>query len=196
MTDTTDIAALMLKMRNLADRIIDAEGENNNGEVGKIIEMYDAADTTFKAENILLVLSAFEEQRQRADANAQEIRRLEFQWEHRAPTQCAYDQACTALHAQRERAEKAEAEIAALKGDQVPVPVAYLYSASFERGEVEGQLTDAPGCDMPVYDRPQKPVVLPEGFYPDGDIDCELVINLSDAISAIEAAGGIVKDGE
>lgn len=30
-------------------------------------------------------------------------------------------------------------------------PVAYLYSASFERGWVEGQLTDAPGCDMPVY---------------------------------------------
>ncbi|WP_447868675.1 hypothetical protein [Rahnella aceris] len=66
MTDTTDIAALMLKMRNLADRIIDAEGENNNGEVGKIIEMYDDADTTFKAQNILLVLNALEAERQRA----------------------------------------------------------------------------------------------------------------------------------
>ncbi|MEB2478226.1 hypothetical protein QMM96_22610 [Citrobacter freundii] len=30
-------------------------------------------------------------------------------------------------------------------------PIAYLYSASFERGHVEGQLTDAPGCDLPVY---------------------------------------------
>jgi len=116
MTDTTDMAALMLKMRNLADRIIDAEGENNNGEVGKIIEMYDDADTTFKAENILLVLNAFEEQRQLADANAQKIRKLEFQWEHRAPTQWAYDQACTALHAQRERAEKAEASVGVLEG--------------------------------------------------------------------------------
>lgn len=33
-------------------------------------------------------------------------------------------------------------------------PVAYLYSASFERGHVEGELTDAPGCDMPVYSAP------------------------------------------
>ena len=53
-----------------------------------------------------------------------------------------------------------EACTAELKGDQVPV--AYLYSASFERGEVEGHLTDAPGCDMPVYDRPQKPVEHPD----------------------------------
>ncbi|WP_314722323.1 hypothetical protein [Rahnella variigena] len=67
MTDTTDIAVLMLKMRTLADRIIDAEGENNNGEVGKIIEMYDTADTTFKAQNILLVLNAFEAERHRPD---------------------------------------------------------------------------------------------------------------------------------
>lgn len=73
MTDATDIKALMLKMRNLADRIIDAEGENNNGEVGKIIEMYDAADTTFKAQNILLVLNAFEAERQRADYGQQVI---------------------------------------------------------------------------------------------------------------------------
>lgn len=34
-------------------------------------------------------------------------------------------------------------------------PVAHLYSASFERGHVEGELTDAPGCDMPVYSAPQ-----------------------------------------
>ncbi len=34
-------------------------------------------------------------------------------------------------------------------------PVAYLYSASFERGGVEGELSDAPGCDMPVYAAPQ-----------------------------------------
>lgn len=38
-------------------------------------------------------------------------------------------------------------------------PVAWLYSASFERGHVEGELTDAPGCDMPVYTTPPAPEV-------------------------------------
>ena len=41
-------------------------------------------------------------------------------------------------------------------------PVAWLYSASFERGHVEGELTDAPGCDMPVYTTPPAPVSVPE----------------------------------
>ncbi|CZY46149.1 hypothetical protein [Enterobacter asburiae] len=40
-------------------------------------------------------------------------------------------------------------------------PVAWLYSASFERGHVEGELTDAPGCDMPVYTSPPAPVSVP-----------------------------------
>lgn len=167
--ETTDIAALMLKMRNLADRIIDAEGENNNGEVGKIIEMYDAADTTFKAENILLVLSAFEEQRQRADANAQEIRRLEFQWEHRAPTEWAYDQACTALHAQRERAEVAGKERDTLKS---------AHGNMVARCALLRQRTDLPVDRIPAYNSLVKaqeevtelreklanPVVLPAGY--------------------------------
>lgn len=41
-------------------------------------------------------------------------------------------------------------------------PVAYLYSASFERGHVEGELTDAPGCDMPVYTATPAPVSVPD----------------------------------
>lgn len=40
--------------------------------------------------------------------------------------------------------------------------VAWLYSASFERGHVEGELTDAPGCDMPVYTAPPVPVSVHE----------------------------------
>lgn len=40
--------------------------------------------------------------------------------------------------------------------------VAWLYSASFERGHVEGELTDAPGCDMPVYAAPPAPVSVPD----------------------------------
>lgn len=43
-------------------------------------------------------------------------------------------------------------------------PVAWMYSASFERGHVEGELTDAPGCDMPVYTAPPAPVSVPECF--------------------------------
>lgn len=65
MTDKTDIASLMRDMRDLADRIVECQGENSDGE--EIIHLYDQSDTTFKAQNILLVLSAFEEQRQQAD---------------------------------------------------------------------------------------------------------------------------------
>ncbi|KAF6704477.1 hypothetical protein G9387_09580 [Enterobacter hormaechei] len=43
-------------------------------------------------------------------------------------------------------------------------PVAWMYSASFERGHVEGELTDAPGCDMPAYTAPPAPVSVPECF--------------------------------
>ncbi|MFS6859049.1 DUF551 domain-containing protein [Citrobacter freundii] len=46
-------------------------------------------------------------------------------------------------------------------------PVAYLYSASFERGHVEGELTDAPGCDMPVYSAPPALVSVPDEIEPD-----------------------------
>ncbi|MBV6817744.1 hypothetical protein KWG64_07280 [Rahnella sp. PD12R] len=218
MTDTTDIAALMRDMRDLADRIVECQGENSDGE--EIIHLYDQSDTTFKAQNILLALNAFEAERQRADANAQEIRKLEFQWEHRAPTQWAYDQACTALHAQRERAEKSEAELAALKGDQVPVGVynqhlfnlegsAVLFSInkSVESGFVSesGDLTRNHAY---LFTAPQKPVV-PVGFLFVVKATGAVIYSIADAAiegtqligqiygdAAINAAGGIVKDGE
>ena len=66
MTDKTDIAALLLEMRDLADRIVECQGENSEGE--EIIHLYDQSDTTFKAENILLVLDALEAERHRADS--------------------------------------------------------------------------------------------------------------------------------
>ena len=50
-------------------------------------------------------------------------------------------------------------------------PVAWLYSASFERGHVEGELTDAPGCDMPVYTSPPAPVSVPAAMEMDDDFD-------------------------
>lgn len=65
MTETTDIATLMRDMRDLAYRIVECQGENSDGE--EIIHLYDQSDTTFKAQNILLVLNAFEAERQRAE---------------------------------------------------------------------------------------------------------------------------------
>lgn len=110
MIEKTDVATLMRDMRDLADRIIDAEGENNNGEVGRIIDMYDAADTTFKAENILLVLNAFEAERQRADVNE--------------PVRCeGVPQHVHDMIDLKETIDELRAELAALKGDQVPVAV-------------------------------------------------------------------------
>lgn len=45
-------------------------------------------------------------------------------------------------------------------------PCAFLYGASFERGEVEGEIEDSPGTDMPVFTTPPaqllRPVELPE----------------------------------
>lgn len=109
MTDTTDIAALRNKFGNKLPTPEQARE--------RFTELLNSPHGTswFLAPHAIALLDALEAERQRADANAQEIRRLEFQWENRAPTQWAYDQACSALHAQRERAEKAEAEIESLK---------------------------------------------------------------------------------
>ncbi|HFD7741165.1 TPA: hypothetical protein ACF54C_005016, partial [Serratia marcescens] len=40
------------------------------------------------------------------------------------------------------------------------------------------------------------PVRLPGSFYPDGDIDCPLVVELDEAVEAIRAAGFTVEGGE
>lgn len=102
MTDTTDTAALSDQFKSIRDDVEFYEGTQHC--IAVPIKQAKA------------LLDHLEAERQRADANAQGIRKLESQWEHRSPTQWAYDQACAALHAQRERAEKAEAELAALKG--------------------------------------------------------------------------------
>ena len=59
-------------------------------------------------------------------------------------------------------------------------PVAHLYSASFERGHVEGELTDAPGCDMPVYTAPPAPVVPDEKTDRDYVTDCHGLPSIED----------------
>lgn len=201
MTDTTDIAALMRDMRDLADRIIDAEGENNNGEVGRIIDMYDAADTTFKAENILLVLNAFEAERQRAEQLSKS------EWKMAGEL------------------SEAQAELTALKGEQVPVGK-FVFEPSGERWHHikhgEHQHAEPKLKLVKLFTQPQKPVVHPDTkrmdwlcahvvevrqplfygshamFYGQCDSDdCEEYHSkLREQVDAAIEAGGIVKDGE
>jgi len=82
-----------------------------------------------------------------------------------------------------QRANKAEAELAALKGEQVPV--AYVCT-SFLDAKEDFTISKRLPVGTPLYDRPQKPVVLPDNK----------LFTRSAVVAAIEAAGGIVKDGE
>ncbi|WP_426785079.1 hypothetical protein ACP3TB_13670 [Rahnella variigena] len=111
-----------------------------------------------------------------------------------------------------------EAELAALKGDQVPV--AWIRERAIDKPEHKGKVwrdisypvkpepaaVDGVYHDViiPLYDRPQKPVVLPSltigqvmhrsGYdrqYAEGWVSAN-----DTAIREIKAAGGIVKDGE
>ena len=132
MTKTPDIASLMLKMRTLADRIIDAEGENNNGEVGKIIEMYDAADTTFKAQNILLVLNALEAERQQREKADRAV----------AAERLLRKASDKAFNEQLERAEAAEKERDDLKS---------AHGNMVTRCSLLRQRTDLPVDRLPAY---------------------------------------------
>lgn len=44
--------------------------------------------------------------------------------------------------------------------------------------------------------QPEKVVVLPEAFYPDGDIDCPMVVNVKDVTATLDAAGVKWKEAE
>jgi hypothetical protein len=130
MTDTTDIAALMRDMRDLADRIVECQGENSDGE--EIIHLYDQSDTTFKAQNILLVLNAFEAERQRAyNANDGWLKVI-----------AERDEARMTCDMYRDRFLSAEAEITALKAKLAnPVVLTSRYSRvnwadSFDASEI------------------------------------------------------------
>ncbi|WP_439291507.1 MULTISPECIES: hypothetical protein [Rahnella] len=100
----------------------------------------------------------------------------------------------SAFNSLLKRAEKAEAELAALKGEQVPV--AWLNDAHLARGHIEGEAGEedaGPGM-IPVYrerfSAPQKPVVLPKSHYICGCAD--RYMSEKEVKAAIEAAGGIV----
>lgn len=116
---------------------------------------------------------------------------------------------CAAQHAQLAAWLR---ELQALKGDQVPV--AFTAARWLDTRCKLSVWTDRESAVMEIgdnskvaelYDRPQKPVVLPETYEPrvGGNYEIELVgvpngevYLVSDVKAAIEAAGGIVKDGE
>ncbi|QUT14158.1 hypothetical protein [Rahnella inusitata] len=157
MTDKTDIAALMRDMRDLADRIVECQGENSDGE--EITRLYDQSDTTFKAQNILLVLNALEAERQlreTADRSAAAERLL------RKASDKAFNE-------QLDRAEAAEKERDDLKS---------AHGNMVSRCALLRQRTDLPVDRVPAYNALVKaqeeiaamkaqlanPVVLPAGY--------------------------------
>lgn len=74
-----------------------------------------------------------------------------------------------------------------LKGDQVPF--SYYGDGAYYNTE-RAALKDGAEEVIPLYDHPQKPVVLPDGFYADEG----WVIDYAEAVAAIESAGGSVKE--
>lgn len=66
------------------------------------------------------------------------------------------------LYQLQSKLKRQYAALAALTAE----PCAFLYGASFERGEVEGEIEDSPGTDMPVFTTQPaqllRPVELPD----------------------------------
>lgn len=87
-----------------------------------------------------------------------------------------------------------------LKGEQVPMFLkqtgigsngcqgSYKEYVTIDESEYE----ENPVKHLKLFTAPQKPVVLPEGFWADEG----WVIDYAEAVAAIEAAGGTVKEGE
>lgn len=171
MTDTTDIKALREKFETLS-------------QIG---------DFYYFAKDLLDQLEAERQRAESVDARIVELEKGEKYW--------------------FKEFKQAEAELAALKGDQVPVGVynqhlfnlegsAVLFSInkSVESGFVSesGDLTRNHAY---LFTAPQKPVVLPMPF--DINVAGERVdwkggdyYDRDDVLAAIEAAGGIVENGE
>lgn len=184
MTETTNIAALRNKFGTKLPTADDAEA--------KFVEMLNVpvATTWFLAPYAIALLDALEAERQRADELSER-------------------QSKNGVGKLQSEVIRLRIENAALKGDQVPVgytnerALAEVYCGESSRF---GPLDDV--GDIPLYDRPQKPVVLRQigSIDHDGGEYGEYFVELTDSASigqavyvidsAIEAAGGSVKDSE
>lgn len=174
MTDTTDIAALSLK---IVHQLMD---------LGCADEGIEERAVAFVSS---MISKAVEAERQRAE-KARERLGLDVAWQQRALV--------------------AEKEIAALKGDQVPDGYIFQHpSGKLFWSIVSDSCANDEGV-VPYYlTPPQKPVVLPTkrqwvSFYREGDPNhCPAhhrnegyLQGIFEMTQAIEASGGIVKDGE
>ncbi|MGH8810377.1 MAG: hypothetical protein ACREXO_00140 [Advenella sp.] len=185
MTDTTDIKALRKRFGNTLPPADIAKA--------KFIELLNgpSARSWFLAPYAIALLDLLEAERQRAAGSEEELHK--------------------ALHREKAAERKflaAQEEIAELKGDQVPYAYSYNYAGcetceGFQDWRKElsrerppewmietGKVTDL----VELFTAQQKPVVpmaLFDGYQP------HIVRELQAAFkAAIEAAGGIVKDGE
>lgn len=184
MTDTTDIKALREAYKGVEKHAHSMRGNPREYQVMtglcpvNVIEM--------QAQRIVDLLDQLEAERQRADDA------------HKYGSERDAENESLMLTVGRLRVE-----IAALKGDQVPVgftsesaldDVADGDAAMFGPDRVVGRI--------PLFTAPQKPVVLPEmlsALYRTGFNESYRAIEVyrvEDVKAAIEAAGGIVKGGE
>lgn len=169
MTDTTDIGPLISAAISLTEKVMAARGVAE-------IDRAAVAASGFVAKGLLTdLVELLEAERQRADDA------------HKYGSERDSENESLMLTVGRLRVEIAE-----LKGDQKPYG---YYSAETEtilEQQGHASISAEPLADsrFPLFTAPQKPVVLPSPYY--GDRHC---LDKREVIAAIEAAGGIVKDG-
>lgn len=192
MTDTTDIKALRSEAANIIG-LLTAEG-HQSFSLDKAADFFDD------------VFRLLESERQRADHN----KVMQFAAEDvSASALRGWSSEGIKFHAANEEIKRLTAELAALKGEQVPFRYMAEWSSQYGgmeydysevRSEMDEVAAEHDGSVIELFTAPQKPVVLLPKF-----TDRHTCINAGcdaasaykeDVIAMNKAAGGIVKDGE
>lgn len=185
MTDTTDIAALRDQPDHSPYALVMAQNEA-------------------LTKGIVVLQSQLEAERRRADRyHFVAMSALEAQAEISEQLGISEDECDGSPEQIHEKIEMLQTELAALKGNQVPF--AYYSNGGYYNTE-RAALKDGAEEVIPLFTAPQKPVVLDDATvlawgdrnYIKGDVS-KLRCMIDDAASlpaAIEATGGIVKEGE
>lgn len=183
MTDTTDIKALSYARLQEIKSIL--SGFEDGYDTVDDKENYEAMrGAQLLIDELISLRDQLEAERQRADSNE--------------PVRCEVaPQHVHAIIDLQETIDELRAELAALKGDQVPVEYQYQHTHA---GKV-WLTVDKPDYETfkkngwptrELFTAPQKPVVLPSPYY--GDRHC---LDKREVIAAIEAAGGkVITDEE